>query len=202
MSVKREKRRQTVMSAKAAEYHQVNIFGDGICTVCGKDVAPTVYAGKQSVLIWCSVECTRLYAAKWMTDKQAVFVEEYLVDLNATQAAIRAGYSKASATAIGVENLAKPIIQQAIGLAMAARSERVRITVDEVLTDIELIKQDAMKQANGQMINHTSALRACELQGRHLQMFIDKVEVEVMDNLAERLQRARLAKQSNQLMEA
>ncbi len=179
------------MSAKAAEWHQANIFGEGICTVCGRAVAPTHCAGKLVTLIWCSVECTRLYAAEWLTDKQAIFIEEYLIDLNATQAAIRAGYSEKTAGAIGIENLAKPIIQQALSLAMSARSQRVRLTADEVLTDIELIKQDAMKPVKGQMANHPSALKACELQGRHLQMFVDKVEVEIIDKLAERMERAR-----------
>ena len=49
-----------------------------------------------------------------LTDKQALFVLEYLVDLNATQAAIRAGYSAQTARKIGSENLTKPDIMQAI----------------------------------------------------------------------------------------
>lgn len=48
-----------------------------------------------------------------LTAKQRRFVQEYLIDLNATQAAIRAGYSKKSACAIGLENLGKPMIKQA-----------------------------------------------------------------------------------------
>ena len=51
---------------------------------------------------------------KKLTPKQERFVDEYLLDLNATQAAIRAGYSKRSARAIGAENLTKPNIQQRI----------------------------------------------------------------------------------------
>ena len=47
-------------------------------------------------------------AVKKLTDKQRRFVEEYLVDLNATQAAIRAGYSKRTARQTGAENLSKP----------------------------------------------------------------------------------------------
>ena len=50
-----------------------------------------------------------------MTPKQAAFVDEYLIDLNATQAAIRAGYSAKTAGSYGNENLQKPEIQQAIG---------------------------------------------------------------------------------------
>ena len=112
-----------------------------------------------------------------LTPKQARFIEEYLVDLNATQAAIRAGYSARAATAIGNENLTKPYIQAAIQIAQLARSERTQITVDKVLEDIELIKLNAMQQEDdGKMINHAGALKACELQGKHLKMFVDKVE--------------------------
>ncbi|GJE77230.1 terminase small subunit [Methylorubrum suomiense] len=67
------------------------------------------------------------------TDKQARFVEEYLVDVNATQAAIRAGYSKATAYSVGQENLKKPEVAAAIAEAQKARSERTKITADDVL---------------------------------------------------------------------
>ena len=49
-----------------------------------------------------------------MTEKQKRFVDEYLIDLNATQAAVRAGYSAKSAYSIGTENLKKPEIERAI----------------------------------------------------------------------------------------
>ena len=112
-----------------------------------------------------------------LTPKQARFIEEYLVDLNATQAAIRAGYSARTANRIGPENLSKPVIAEAIQIAQLARSERTQITVDKVLEDIELIKLTAMQQEDdGKMINHAGALKACELQGKHLKMFVDKVE--------------------------
>ncbi len=68
-----------------------------------------------------------------MTPKQQRFVDEFLIDLNATQAAIRAGYSKKTARAVGSENLTKPDIAEAIAEAMAARSERTKIDVDWVL---------------------------------------------------------------------
>ncbi len=68
-----------------------------------------------------------------LTDKQRRFVEEYLVDLNATQAAIRAGYSKKTARAVGSENLTKPDIQAAVAEAQQARSERTKIDADWVL---------------------------------------------------------------------
>ncbi len=127
-----------------------------------------------------------------MNPRQIRFVEEYLIDLNATQAAIRAGYSEKTACATGNENLRKPQIQSAVQIAQAERSKRTQITVDKVLDDIELIKLNAMQQEeDGKMINHAGALKACELQGKHLKMFVDKIEVELTDTIADRLQRAR-----------
>lgn len=76
---------------------------------------------------------------KKLTAKQARFVEEYLVDLNATQAAIRAGYSKKTARQIGEENLSKPVIAQAVREAQAKRSERTEITQDMVLQELAKI---------------------------------------------------------------
>lgn len=74
-----------------------------------------------------------------LTPRQRRFVEEYLVDLNATQAAIRAGYSPKTAGAIGSENLAKPEISDAIKIEMARRSERTEITIDRVLKELAAI---------------------------------------------------------------
>ena len=68
-----------------------------------------------------------------LTPKQQRFVDEYLIDLNATQAAIRAGYSPKTARQIGEQNLSKLDIQQAIEQAKAERSERTKITQDDVL---------------------------------------------------------------------
>ena len=68
--------------------------------------------------------------------KQKTFVEEYLIDLNATQAAIRAGYSPHTAKDIGCENLAKPNIEAAINKAMAERSKRTGICADRVLQEL------------------------------------------------------------------
>ena len=69
-----------------------------------------------------------------MTPRQRRFISEYLVDLNATQAAIRAGYSKSRATATGWDLLhMRPAIAAAISEAMLAREKRTLITADRVL---------------------------------------------------------------------
>ena len=81
-----------------------------------------------------------------LTAKQERFVAEYLVDLNATQAAIRAGYSAKTAAEIGAENLRKPQIAAAVQKAQQARSVRTGITQDRVLNEIAIIAfQDARK---------------------------------------------------------
>lgn len=74
-----------------------------------------------------------------LTPKQQRFIEEYLTDLNATQAAIRAGYSPQSAYSIGEENLKKPVIRDAIDKALAERSRRTGINQDRVLLELAKI---------------------------------------------------------------
>ena len=74
-----------------------------------------------------------------LTEKQQRFVDEYLVDLNATQAAIRAGYSANAAAEQGYEHLRKPHIQLAIAQARKAQQERTQITADRVISELGLI---------------------------------------------------------------
>lgn len=71
-----------------------------------------------------------------LTKKQELFVKEYLIDLNATQAAIRAGYSKKTAYAIGAENLKKPQIQEAISAVYKPVMEDLDITIERVLKEL------------------------------------------------------------------
>lgn len=68
-----------------------------------------------------------------LTPKQQLFCDEYLTDLNATQAAIRAGYSKKTARAIGAENLAKPAIRAYIDQRMAEKTEKLVAKQDEIM---------------------------------------------------------------------
>ncbi|MCU4500887.1 MULTISPECIES: terminase small subunit [Acinetobacter] len=87
-----------------------------------------------------------------LTPKQQRFVEEYLIDLNATQAAIRAGYSEKTANEIGAENLAKPSIAKAIQDALKERSERVQIDADYVLKRlVEIDQMDVLDIMDDQM---------------------------------------------------
>lgn len=74
-----------------------------------------------------------------LTNRQKRFVDEYLIDLNATQAAIRAGYSVHTAKEIGAENLTKPNIRTNIDKALAERSRRTGISADRVLMELAKI---------------------------------------------------------------
>lgn len=74
-----------------------------------------------------------------LTPKQARFVEEYLVDLNASAAARRAGYSENTAYDIGHENLRKPKIKSRIDAALAERSKRTQVSADRVIEELARI---------------------------------------------------------------
>jgi len=81
-----------------------------------------------------------------LTPKQKRFVNEYLIDLNATQAAIRAGYSKKNAGKIGPELLGKTRIKVAIDKAIKAREERTKVTQDKVVKELAKLAFSNMKE--------------------------------------------------------
>lgn len=110
-----------------------------------------------------------------MTPKQEAFIREYLIDLNATQAAERAGYSAKTAYSIGQENLNKPEIAAAIQAAMNERAERTQITADYVLEGIKDVTERCAQP--GEAFNPPSALKGYELLGKHLKLFTDKTEL-------------------------
>ena len=94
-----------------------------------------------------------------LTEKQQRFVDEYLIDLNATQAAIRAGYSVKTANEQGSQNLAKFSIQQAIAEQMAERSKRTGINQDRVvleLAKIALVKMTDIVDSQGRIKSDAS----------------------------------------------
>lgn len=74
-----------------------------------------------------------------LTAKEAAFVLEYLIDLNQTQAAIRAGYSAKSAHVQAVEIMAKPRVKAAIDAAMGKRAEKTGLTAERVLKEIQVM---------------------------------------------------------------
>jgi phage terminase small subunit len=112
---------------------------------------------------------------EYLTPKQEMFVREYLIDLNATQAAIRAGYSERTAGAIGAENLEKPEIAAAIQKAMDERAQKVSVTSEDVLDAILRIGGKA--EGAGK---YTDALKAQELLGKHMKLFSERIEISRM----------------------
>ena len=133
--------------------------------------------------------------SRGLTPKQAAFVQEYLVDLNATQAAVRAGYSEKTASRIGPALLGKTCVRDAIEKARAKRTRRTEVTQDYVLSNLREIVERCMERApvtnrSGAQVSDEQgravwcfdakgANRALELLGKHLGMFTDRVQAEV-----------------------
>jgi len=110
-----------------------------------------------------------------LTKKQKRFCEEYLVDLNATQAYIRAGYSAKSNNIARVESsklLTKPNIQQKIAELQKEQSERTKISADNVINELQKI---AFAETE---ISGKEKMKALELLGKHLGMF-EKSNIEI-----------------------
>lgn len=94
-----------------------------------------------------------------LTAKQQRFVDEYLIDLNATQAAIRAGYSVKTADVQGSRLLANVKVQQAISKAMAERSKRTGVNQDRVVLElarIAFVKMTDVVDSHGRIKNNAS----------------------------------------------
>jgi phage terminase small subunit len=130
-----------------------------------------------------------------LNPKQQRFVAEYLVDLNATQAAIRAGYSEKTAASQAFDLLRKPEIAEAVQQGVAAQQKRTEITSDYVLSSIREVAERCMQRApvmvkvDGEWVQETDeegrhvwqfnaagANKALELLGKHLGLFTDKVQ--------------------------
>lgn len=107
-----------------------------------------------------------------LTDRQARFCEEYLIDLNATQAAIRAGYSEKTANEQGARLLANVSVQEKIAELKAERSKRTEITQDSVIQELAAVARAEVKG-----VRAVDKLKALELLGKHLGMFVERYEV-------------------------
>lgn len=124
-----------------------------------------------------------------LTAKQRRFVQEYLIDLNATQAAIRAGYSKNSARQVGTENLSKPSIKQAIEEKLkqideekTADAKEIREFWTRVMRGEEkdtVLRYDSEGHQVEQQIDVSmkDRIKTSELLGKSFAMFTDKVDV-------------------------
>ncbi len=108
-----------------------------------------------------------------LTPKQQMFVKEYQIDRNATQAAIRAGYSEKTAYSIGQENLNKPEIAEALDKQTQEIADKIDISAQDVLQSIKDIRDATMAAEK-----FSESLKANELLGKHLKLFTDKIEQE------------------------
>lgn len=111
--------------------------------------------------------------ASKLTDKQKRFCEEYLIDLNATQAAIRAGYSSNSASQLGSETLGKLEVQQHIAFLNEKRMKKVGVTPDFVLG--ELLKLASADPA--EMYELDGSMKNIHDIPEHLRKTISRIEV-------------------------
>jgi len=128
-----------------------------------------------------------------LNPKQSRFVLEYVVDLNATQAAIRAGYAAGSADVTGSRLLEDARISQAVKEAVEARAKRTLVTADYVVTRLKDVAEKCMQlrpvvNGKGEQLagpdgqpcwtfDSRGANRALELLGKHLGIFTERVEV-------------------------
>jgi len=117
-----------------------------------------------------------------LTAKQQAFVDEYLVDLNATQAAIRAGYNPNTAKVIASENLSKPAIAEAIAKRQADRLQRVEVSQDDVIRVlVDMLAADA-----NELVEHRRhCCRFCWGDGHRYQYTANEMEKEQAAWLAE-----------------
>ena len=122
-----------------------------------------------------------------MTPKQERFVAEYLIDLNATQAAIRAGYSANSASEQSYDLLRKPQIAEAVAIAKQERSQRTQIDADWVIQ--ALLDDRALAYETR---NASAATAAAVWIGKHLLMWPNKIIVTDADREAARVAAAAL----------
>lgn len=115
-----------------------------------------------------------------LTPKQARFVEEYLIDLNATQAAIRAGYSKKTAKVQGAQNLSKLNVAKAIAKRTQKATKRAEVSVQDVLDGL-------YKEATsfGEGTTQSARVSAWGYLGKYHKMFIDRIEADISHSFSD-----------------
>lgn len=122
---------------------------------------------------------------KTLTEKQKRFCQAYLIDPNATKAAIKAGYKKRTAESQGSRLLTNVKVKEFLGIKQEKIAEKAELTAAKVLQDLEQVRAQCMEpeeifisgKGSGQYkFNSQGALKALELQGKHLKMFTEKHE--------------------------
>ena len=127
-----------------------------------------------------------------LTAKKKLFTKEYIVDLNATQAAIRAGYSERTAKSQGQRLLTNVDVAAEIQILFDKRAEKVELNSEWVLRNLEkvanrcmtaepvMVKGDnGMEESGEYKFDSAGANKSLELIGKHLKLFTDKIEQDV-----------------------
>lgn len=130
-----------------------------------------------------------------LTEKQKIFCDEYIISLNATQAAIKAGYAEKTAYAIGAENLRKPKIQSYISERMKQKESSLIATQDEVLQYLTSVLRGESQTTDTLLVgmgdgyqevqevekkpSEKDRLKAAELLGKRYGLYTDKISADV-----------------------
>ena len=130
-----------------------------------------------------------------LTAKQKLFCDEYIISLNATQAAIKAGYSKKTARKIAAENLTKPVIQSYISERMKQKESSLIATQDEVLQYLTSVLRGESQTIDTVLVgigdgcqevqevekkpSEKDRLKAAELLGKRYGLYTDKISADV-----------------------
>lgn len=117
-------------------------------------------------------------ATRELTPKQQRFVEEYLIDLNGTRAAIRAGYSAKTANQQAARLLANVNVQAAVSVARKEQSDKAKIDAGYVL---DRLRREA--EFTGEGASHSARVQALTQLGKHLGMFVERHEVKTSTRL-------------------
>lgn len=140
-----------------------------------------------------------MQSRKPTTDKHKRFAEEYVVDCNGTQAAIRAGYSRKTSSVQASRLLRNAKVRAAIDSLLAESAKRSELTADEIINGVrETIRRC---EARGKGFQPFAVLKGYELLGKHKKLWTDKTEITTDATLLDRLMagRKRLRQGGNKL---
>ena len=132
--------------------------------------------------------------ASKLTEKERIFADEYIKTTNATQSAIKAGYSEKTASSKGSQLLRKVKVRQYIDEVMDKRSKNTIATADEVLQYLSRVMNGEEKDAFGLDVSVADRTKAAELLGKRHMLFTDKVKLdaEIEIDISDRMKQARV----------